>query len=724
MPLPKVKQATLGKGRDEVLKKLIQDDISQDSADLERRNKALTKWYKLWRAAMEPNGFPEQEKSNFTIPMVLWQILAKLSKELDALLGEESEISVAPIGQTDVDRVPKVSRWMNWRIKNSLRLFKKLYIYLLQKNVLGTSIGHLEWVTRKRKVKELVPVEEMTTQTDPETGLPMSVPVTRMQEQEKEVVDFDGPEFTVENLEDWLIPSTATSIEDSDHFIRRLRLSMDEILDLVDEGKFNKLSKDEIAEFRRLATTGKDDTAHSGHTDMLGPEKNAQQGIPDVPQGREEKITVWNWCGNFRLNEDDDRSEQVVSFYQQDKNKLLGACRLVDIHPDGRWPFLHSQAIMDINTFWGIGIAELLESINDELDAFYRLAVSAGEGAIGPVVFYNPASGYIPEKQRIEPNTAIPCADPNLVKVVNLGQIQLAPYAVFLQQLLGFGERLTGLTDAQLGRQFDRPNAPRTFGQQALLQQESNVRLLLDIRLERENLKELLKRIWEMDKRWLPKPIFFRLTEEDPGDVMVEDDFMGNFDFDIGPVTSVSNKAVRTQELMQVIALSQAIPPAYLAGLKKLFTKLGYADIAALIPDPKAIKPPMTPEEENVRLLQGEDVDPHPMDNHAAHIAKHSELIRRIQESELIPGIPMETMNPGAVGRIQAHIAEHEQVMKGGMMLTGSPVPQNGTGAGSPLAGPLAGIMQQLGLGQPNNPNQQANSDIASRVNVGNLNLR
>ena len=139
-----------------------------------------------------------------------------------------------------------------------------------------------------------------------------------------------------------------------------------------------------------------------------------------------------------------------------------------------------------------------------------------------------------------------------------------------------------------------------------------------------------------------------------------------------------------------------------------------------MLPDMEKMKPPMSPEDENVRLLQGENPDPHPMDNHPEHMAKHEDLIRRMQATELVPGISVETQNPQAVGRIQAHIAKHQQAMKQGAM--------------SLLAGML-GVAQQPGNGQQlgggqmmpqqqgANPFEQAQGQTASMLNRGPLNI-
>jgi len=736
MPQPKSIQLKLSDADRERLKTRITDDFQDDSSDFDNRNQAMKRWYRLWRNAMEINGFPDQEKSNFSIPLCLWIIKAILAKELDALLGEESEIVVSPIGKTDITRQEKVKKWMNWRIKNSLKLYRKLYDYLLQKRIFGTTIGYVPWVTKRRTVKKMVAVEQPPIPTegaDPNTGLPTIVmkpqpPV--MEEREEEVLDYDGPDLFVENLEDWVFPANAKDLN-CDHFVRILKLTTDEMLDMADEGKLDKKVLDDEENWkklRHLAETGHPDQNITGTEREITEEKKLQEGLPSVPQGREEEILVHNWIGRFRFGvtdkkpEGDKRTTEIVVFYQPDLHLVLGACRLIDIFPDGRRPFIVSQATRDVNKIWGIGDCEMLEPINNEMDALHQLAMDAGAGSIGPVVFYEPGSGYNPQSHKIEPWTAVPTANANGVKVVNLGQIQLGPYVLLMNQLLSFAERLSAITDPQLGRQSSQPNAPRTLGQQQILQGESNVNLLLGIRLERESLRDLLNRIWDMDKRWLPKPYFFRVTEEDPGDVLTEEDMTGNYDFDIGPVTMVSNRAQRMQESMQLLAILQQanIPPAFIALVRKLAEKLGHPDIAKLLPDMDAMKPPEKPEDENVRMTQGENVSVHPMDNHAEHIAKHDDYADRIEASVIaLPNgqmVEAESLNPGVVGRIRAHRAQHQQAMKqgvsGGM---NAMTPRNG--AGPPNVQPAQ--QQNQAMGAPPDLMGNMRSMMQGMTNMG-----
>lgn len=735
MPQDKIVQLELPPERIEALERLIDEQYSVDSVDLEQRNKKFQAWYRLWRNGMEVNSFPNEEESNFSVPIILWSILQKLSKELDALLGEESEIVVSPIGKMDASRVEKIRRWMNWRIKNSLKLFPKLYIHLLQKLIFGTSISSVQWKTKTRLVKEKRPVKEFVQgPVDQQTGLPTQVEqdTGEFEDVEREIVEFDGPDLEIENLENLVWPVNARSVIDNDHLIRILNVTEDQLLDLREEGHLSDklLDEDTLEKLKNF------DDELEIHGQEIREEKDIQDNLPtEVPSGGQSEFRLYNCFEKFKIKESDTRTSEIVCYYSPDLRKVLGVARLVDMFPDGRRPLIESKAIQDVNRPLGIGLCELLEPISNEIDSFHNLAIAAGEGAIGPVVFYEEGSGFEPKSFKLEPYVAVQVADVNKIKVVNLGQINLQPYVLMLQNNMSFVERLTGLTSDQQGLQSTQPNAPRTFGQQALLHAESSIRLLLDIRLERENLRELLRRVWEMDKRFLGPETFFRVTEEDGGDVLTKEDMQGEFDFDIGPVTAISNRSQKNQELAQAFALSaqMGIPQISVSLFRKILEKLGQHDIAKMLPSMKDIAPPMNPDDENILMLQGQDVDPHPMDNNIQHIARHEDFKARM----LLPRdigltdslgkpklVSVTEQNPGLIARIDSHIGEHQSAGKGNVAASFAPQaggglpPAGGGGVGGGVS--PAGALQQNLQGQLGNP---AQDNLNSILNQGGTNL-
>lgn len=730
MPVPAARQLELDEATRKQLTHEIEQGWTQASRDMERRNNAITRWYRLWRAARDEHGVPEEQASNFRIPLIQWQILSKLAKELDALLGDDSEISVRPIGPSDAARSPKIQRYMNWRVKVSLKLFKRMYDYLQQKLITGTTIAKVEYLCKKRTVRRMVKKEFNLFGF----RIPAMAALDRWEEEEKEIIEFEGPDMQVEAIEEWAVPPHAGNTDDTDIY-RRLRLSVDELLDMADEGKIDGLvlTVDNLKKLRRLAETGQyTETTSTDSGKQVRDEKDAQSGKPAQPESKDETVIVVHTIRWFRSKTDslDARAQEVVCYWQPETKLLLGASRLVDIYPDGRRPFIKSEMVRDGDAFFGIGLPEFLESINNEMDVQHNALTDASVYALGPVIFFEPASGLKAESFKYEPFKAYACANANGIKIVNFAGVNLGPYVQIQNQLLGFAERISGLTEAELGRPFDQPNAPRTLGQQQIIQAGSGVRLLLDLRLERESLREMLKRIWELDKFYGPPELFFRVSEGESFDVMTKEEMQGDYDFDIGPLTSTANKQSETMQFLQAYSLAQSSPivlsnpPLMVEYLRELQTRMGLGKLNNLLPDLKAMMPPQDPEAENARMLQGEDVDPHPMDNDIAHIHKHMDFrLRMKQEAPYGPPTgengeqqmsSMALQNPGLMGRIDSHIAKHEAKMKAGYLQG-----QLLAGALSKMTAPRDGNAPTDQTGQPN----QAMNDLKSELNSGGGNI-
>jgi hypothetical protein len=740
MPLPSINQYKFTAAEDnDNLKALIIKQKSADSGDLQARSVAVTRWIRLWRAASDDNAFPAVEKSNFHIPLVLWQILHKVAKEFTAVWGEDQKIIVSPKGKTDAKRAPKVERWINWRIR-TLGIVRKWYDYNVLKQIIGTSIAYVPYVVRKKEVKVAVPVTktELVPGTDPQTGLAVKVPqeTTTTDWQVKEVVSYEGPDLIPEAIEDWIVPTAGgPNIEDKDHFIRRLKLSMDEVFALKDEGKI-VLTDEDIEKLFNRAETGKSEVvAGPDAGGEVRQERAAQAGEPAVPQGSEDRVILYNWFGKFR-EKGAKKTTKLVAFYSEDLEKVVGVLSRVDVCPDGELGFIKSELIRDPNKFWGIGVAELLESINNEMDMWHNIVTDAGTLGVAPIMLYSPASGYDPTKFKMEPGTAYPVADPAAVKVISLAGIDLSVYGAAMPQLLAMAERIIGVSEADMGRQYSGPNAPRTVGQQVMLQQGSSERQGLDLELERDVVRKFLNRIWELDKRFLPKPYVFRLTEENMDSEMAVDDFEGDWDFDISPPTRVSNSAQETQNLLQAYAMLandpmiMQAPAVKVAMQRKVLSRLHQEEIAALLPDPEKMAPPQTPETETVRLMQGETIHPHPGENMPEHLAIHGDWLQRWEGWERqAPGISTVFNMHGVIARTRAHVAETEQAMKtqGGSIRV---MPQGPTGMGG-----IPGTMPPMpGMGGPpmGAPPMQspaapqagpAQAGLASLLNSGGANI-
>ena len=66
--------------------------------------------------------------------------------------------------------------------------------------------------------------------------------------------------------------------------------------------------------------------------------------------------------------------------------------------------------------------------------------------------------------------------------------------------MLAYSERVTGVTDQNIGRTQSTPNAPRTARQTLALLEEGDVRASLDLTAIREDWGLILDHFWELEQ--------------------------------------------------------------------------------------------------------------------------------------------------------------------------------------------------------------------------------
>src|ERR1035441_2775486 len=124
----------------------IQTDYRAALADHERRILKWKEYYRRWRASVDAPAQGEEAASNVPVPYIRWNIFTKWSKEMDALFGDDAEIVAVPVGPSDHKRDKKISKYMTWRVFNSMKLTHLFCVFVLRKLLFGRSIAYAPWL--------------------------------------------------------------------------------------------------------------------------------------------------------------------------------------------------------------------------------------------------------------------------------------------------------------------------------------------------------------------------------------------------------------------------------------------------------------------------------------------------------------------------------------------------------------------------------------------------
>src|SRR6185369_10029569 len=153
------------------LNRRIEDDFEYAVGDHERRMERFRRYYQLWRNRVDPPARGEEQASNFSVPLIQWQVMGKLATEMSSILGSDAAIIAKPTGPSDQRNVHKIGRFMTWRMFQSMRITNPLIVFDFRKVLFGRSFAYSPWRRDTFFVK------------DPESGAISTQ------------VDYEGPGF-------------------------------------------------------------------------------------------------------------------------------------------------------------------------------------------------------------------------------------------------------------------------------------------------------------------------------------------------------------------------------------------------------------------------------------------------------------------------------------------------------------------------------------------------
>jgi hypothetical protein len=627
----------------------VQQDYRSALADHNRRINRWREYYRRWRAVADLPMEGEEAASNVPVPYIRWNILTKWAKEMDSLFGDDAEIVAVPVGPTDAKRDAKISKYMTWRVFNSMKLTNPFCEFVLRKLLFGRSVAYSPW---KRDTFEV-------------GG--------------HDIVDYEGPDFHPLWPDDFVVPcEEVRSLHDFSFVIRKYRVTPDQLLQGEEEGRYQNITKN----WMQILNMSQHGIQREAEGDEIKREKDDAEGLMyQRPMSAGESVLVLEWYGRWRplkkgkkdagewdFDKREMRQREFVVRYLWDLHLVIGVQDLEALYPTKkkRRPFVESSMLKD-GSYWSPGMAEMLIDLEDELRVNHNQATESAQLAMNPPIGYRPASGFNPDTFKVGPGTSIPLDNPetDVVQLKIGANMDIAQWKE--QCTLAYGEKLTGMGDLQMGRQSDRPNAPRTAQQTVSLLEEGNVRISLDTKVLREDMSEVLSHFWDMEYMFSPEETFFRVTEEDAGgafetskggSILTIQDRDGRYDFKLQFANSIYSREANKQRTLARYQLDLQNPlivqnpQALWEVTREAHDALGDPTFESLVPRPPAPDASVDPKTEWVNLLHGEDIHVNPKDDDLVHMTRH---MQDLKTAEADP----KHADPEAVKKLVIHYHDH-----------------------------------------------------------------
>jgi hypothetical protein len=661
-------QILLGETEQKKMVTWIQDALGQAKPAMDRRMEKNRTYHQKWRAKASETPDDEEGGNNFQVGLLQATLLNQLSENYNSLWGDGAGVKAIPVGEADVRTAHKVSRFASWRWFSSMPNTRpRMALFDFRRTLFGRSFMLRDYHREEYMIRT------------PEG-------------EDRPAVWYWGPRIIPLRNSDVITPAEEVeSVQDFTWVGRRVtRVTVAELL--AGEGKKYVRIRERLSML--LDTAPSSERGHDASVEMSEPAESKDDdaeglGDPWDDSKRDRGIEIiemtfrWRFPRSRRLTVDvgltdwqkrREVEDEVIAYYCPRINDIIGLEDLRAIYPTmrDRRP-MESAGMLETGRFYGPGLGELLEAIDDQQNELFNTFLNALAMQIGPMIFYRQGSGFRPANFKYKPFTAQAVADPQSVNMMTM-KTDLGNIIVAMEHVQRFGERVSGVNDFKMGRPDQVSGGPTTATGQLDMTRRADLRSVLNLEMMKEAWKPIIRNVFMLDQQpQAPKSIFFRVTEEEArglfdvtrgGAQMTDEERGGRFDFDLKFSPNGIEREAAKARVVEAYGLVREDPlyqtnPALQAGfVRAVLVATENPDLADLIQAPPVTDMPLTPEREWTLMLQGEEVRVHPMDNDQAHLAKHYK-----QEAQQ-RALPPEQRDPEALAMLEAHMLETHKALR------------------------------------------------------------
>ena len=417
--------------------------------------------------------------SNFVVPFLAEKIMSIHARLVRAIFQVDPIWVVKP-------RMPQVREEANY-IENYVDYlvdrggFKSsLDLAILYALIEGTAVVKIDYVRTTKTVKSASDPSGQLTET---------------------FTDFEGPRASLVPLKDFIVlPISGGDLDKAQGCGHRFYLTRAQLKARGASGVYANV--DEL-----LAANARGEEQKTPQNPIFGP-------VPTPPEEVVEQFELFEMFWKYDIDRTGEEVPCLITF-SRDGRKILRAIKFPYDH--GKPPYVALRPIPTPNLFYGTAFSQFLEPIQKELTASYQRRADALARATLPPILRQRGSNWNPNEQPIAPGETIDVNDPNEVQVLQLPDYR-ASNIQHEQLLIALGERITGISDYQLGRSA---GSNRTFGEIRSILSEGEVRI--DVLLSRihEGMRRIAELTFDIAYQFLPMqgviPVgqdFFRITRE------------------------------------------------------------------------------------------------------------------------------------------------------------------------------------------------------------------
>lgn len=375
-----------------------------------------TRWQELYRAR-SPQGkvtFPFVGAANVVVPVAATDVDIYVAQMLGTLFSSRNLWALQHLKPEFAEAAPKIAEFIEAVQDTDLDMYSTVTQWVTETAKLGTGILKVRYVRENKKAYEW---REQGGQI--------------FQQQAMRLLK-DNPEVSRVALADFYIPASAKNIKEAPWVGERLNLTWGQFEARVREGIYAGI---ENVERWWLASTLNRGTGYDWQMQRM------DRFMPSRP----DKVELVEFWLDFDIDGDGLREAIVCTMHEPSQTLLR-----VDFNPffDQEKPYESSRFIVVEGRFYGIGLCEMYDAIQDEITAMHRQRIDAG--TLQNSQAYKAKRGSVRTDVEIFPGVVIPVDDHNDLVPMAMGQG--ANITINTEQfLLQYAKQRSGVSDYMAG---------------------------------------------------------------------------------------------------------------------------------------------------------------------------------------------------------------------------------------------------------------------------------
>jgi hypothetical protein len=603
----------------------------------------------MYYGKRQPKSIPWKNCSNRSMKIAM-AIIEMLHSRLFPMVWNEDLVRWRPGEKTDREKTERVNKFMFWWVNVKAKMHSFFDKWVKSGIGFGDVVTEISWDIKVKDTGEFIvtPItDEFGIQLYDKDGKPS-------ENREKKLKLEENTRFEIISRENVYLQEGQKGI-DEEPVIIKCKWLFSDLENMENNNKAVNIRKQLFDDSQYL-----EKQLENSINEIVAGYNN--QNIEIIKEVKLRSTPVEILKCYLKMDIDNDGIAEDIRILVDPIHKIyLGGVKILDISKRGIRP-INITKINDLletpDSLEGYGFLEMVMPLAEEIDAIFNQLTDANTLSVLRPGFYDPSGNLQPQNITLAPNKMIPVPNPQQNIYFPNIEIPTERLLAAMRAVLEFIERLTAASSYIMGKESEIVGGSGTATRTQAIVGAADVRFAIPAIRLRRGAADILTLVFDLIQKNIPYGLENRVLGED-GAYLLEDISMGSVN-------------VERQLANFIYSTMLGNPLIYTDPIKlyfetaKLLKAYGEDPVEHLGPEPEGATI-MPPEEENTAVLQGDfaKLRAKLTENHIQHIYKHNEIF----SSPTFLTLPPEQQQL-IIGRIQAHIQEHQVLMQQMMNIT------------------------------------------------------